>query len=535
MSYKASYEMVLQTHDKRKAERTNWDNTWDEIAYLMLPSQTGFITEFVPGEEQRWSHRFDSTAMFANETVSNHIHMSLMNPATTWLEMKFTDPEIQQSDEAKEWAQDTTKRMLSAYAISNFDGEANTLLQGLNAFGTATMDINFQFGRHGNFELIFEGTKLSNCTFDIDAQKRIDTKVTEHVFTAKQADELFDYDFEDKKEIKVIKLCRPNPDFEIDSLDPKKRDYLVQWCYNKEIIKDESAYEKPFIAVRAGKSDYEPIYGEGFGVKALCDTRAINATKRREARGHEKAIDPPLVASANAIMSDLHTEAGGVTIMRNPRDIGELPGRMNMEIINFKGEEIRDQINKTYKIDQLIVPERKGQNPATATEIQVRYEQSQRTLGAMVGRIKSEWLIPMHERVFGVMLRNGQLLPIPDELKGLETEVVFTGPLSKAQTSNDAVAGERAAQLVMGVGEIAPEATMVIDWAKMIRGIINQYGMPAEWVRSEDEVKAMQAEQQKAAQAQAEQENAMAGAQVEEQQAIATTANVEAMSQVRGI
>ncbi len=533
--YNPTYKTALDVHEKRKADRANHDRTWDEIAYLMLPSQSGFITEFVEGETSRWSHRFDSTALFANELVSNHIHMSLMNPATKWVEMRFSDPDVQATDTAKEWAQDTSKRMLSAYAASNFDGEANTLLQGLNAFGTATMDINFQFGRKGNFELIFEGTKLSHCTFDVDAQKRIDTKVTEYEFTAKQADEMFDHDFGDAKKIKVIKIVRPNSNYVVDSLNIKERSYLVEWVHRKELIKEETAYEKPFIAVRAGKADYEPIYGEGFGVKALCDARGINKAKRLESRGHEKAIDPALIVSANAVMSDLHTEAGGVTVMRNPRDIGELPGRMDMAVVNFKGEELRDQINKTYHIDQLVVPERKGQNPATATEIQVRYEQSQRTLGAMVGRIKSEWLVDMHERVFGLMLRNGQLAPIPDELRGLETEVVFNGPLAKAQTSNDAVAGERATQLVMGVGEVAPEAAMVIDWAKMIRGIIDQYGIPADWVRSEKEVQKMQAAQEKAMQEQGQREAAMENAQLGEQQALATTANVEAMSQVRGV
>ena len=531
--YRGTTQSVLQTHEKRKSDRKNWDRIFDEIAYYVLPSQTGFLTTFVPGERTRWSWRYDSTAVQANKTLANHLHMALVSPSQPWFEIRMKDAELDKIDAVREWAEDTTEKMYSAFNESNFNGQINTAFQSLCAFGTACLDVNFEANP---FRLTFMGVKLSTCTFDVDGSYQIDTKVQEYEFSAKQMVELFGTDLEtSRKKIKVLKITRPNPDYEEGSLSPKKRKYLVEWTHNKEIFKSDSAYEMPFMAFRFDQIDQDEIYGEGPALVCLSDIRTINRAKRLEMRGYEKAIDPPLIGTANGIIGDLHINAGGYTQVRNPRDIGELPGRMDINSVMVKGEELRDSIRATYKIDELLVPERKGQNPATATEIQVRYEQSQKLLGATVGRIQDELLKPMIERVFGIMSRNGRLMAPPEEIAGGDVEIMFVGPLAKSQTAGDAVSIERALQTSTAIAQIRGGVSKVIDFDKAERLLYDRYSVPASVLRSEDEVNALNQQERQAQQEQQQQQQQMGQAQVQEQQANADSAQVELLSNVRGM
>ncbi|MCP3870621.1 MAG: hypothetical protein GY703_21520 [Gammaproteobacteria bacterium] len=530
---------ALRTHESRLAGRKTWDTVWDEIAYYVLPSQTGFITDFSPGEKQRWSRRFDNTAGYANKKLANHLHMSMVSPSKDWFEVQLKDKELGSVDAVKEWLDDTNEKMYLAFAESNFNAQINTFFQIFCAFGTGCMDVNFQSKPDNPFTLLFQSVDIGVSTFDYNEWFQIDTKVEEFKMTPRQISQRFDKDFASDGsadgKIEILKVTRPNPDYEPGSLAPKKRAYLVEWCRNKKVFATETAYEQPFMVARTSEIKQDGIYGEGFALNCLSDIRSINELKRLELRAAEKAVDKPLIASPNAVMSDLHTEAGGVTIIRSPRDIGELPGGMDIQTVMYTAEDLRRSILMTYGITELDVPDRKDQNPVTATEILIRQEQAQKMLGASVGRIKDELLTPMLTRVFGLMHRNGRLLPMPEELSGADVEISFIGPLAKAQRSDDASAIARAMELSMGIAQMTGKPSKVIDYDKAERVSFDIMGVPASVIRSEDEVAQMEAEEQKAARQQAEQENQMANAQVEQQQAEAGAAQVELAQNIRGI
>jgi len=340
---------------------------------------------------------------------------------------------------------------------------------------------------------------------------------------------------ESKDSVKLTKMTYPNDNFDPKSLDPKKREYRVDWVYNKETFKSEYIYEFSYMVTRFDEIYDDMFYGEGPALLALSDIRSINTAKRLEFRGYEKAIDPPLMGAAGGIIGDLHINAGGFTQVRDPRMIGEMPGRMDINLTMVKGEELRDSIRKAYKIDELLVPERKGQNPATATEIQIRYEQMQKMLGATVGRIETELLKPLIKRVFGMMLRNGQFAELPEEVAGADFNFRYVGPLAKSQVSGDAVAIERILQAGMSVAQIDPDALMVIDTVKAMRMLADRYSTPAQVIRSEREVEQMQQAKAQAQQEQMQQEQQMGQAQADQASVEATSANVELMQNVRGM
>jgi hypothetical protein len=431
--------------------------------------------------------------------------------------------------------------MFSAFNHSNFNGQINTFFQILCAMGTSVFHADFINNARDGFSLVFQNVKLSQAVFDVNDMEKVDTVFHDVPLTPRQIKMRFDKELEtqggtlDNNRIDLIKIVMPNPKYDPESLDPMKREYICQWVHRNEVFHTDSYYELPYMCVRFDEVDQDDVYGEGPGLLALSDIRTINQAKRLELRGWEKAIDPPLLGAAGGIIGDLHIEAGGFTQVRDPRMIGEMPGRTDMQATQIKGEEVRDQIRKAYMIDQLILPERDNQNPLTAFEISKRYEQMQKALGATVGRIENELLKPLINRVFGMMLRNGQFAERPASLEeGGEIDVKYVGPLAKSQVSNDLVAIERMLQMEMAIAQVDPEALQVVDHVKAMRVAADRMNAPAEVVRSEREVEEMKAAAQAQQQQQQAAEQDMMNAQVDQASAEADMADVKLLQGLQG-
>jgi hypothetical protein len=228
----------------------------------------------------------------------------------------------------------------------------------------------------------------------------------------------------------------------------------------------------------------------------------------------------------------LNLQAGGYTQVRDTRALAPLHDQANWQAVQIKSNELRENIQAVFLIDQLILPERPN---ATATEVTIRYEMMQKVLGGTLGRLQAELLNPLVNRVFGIMARNGQLAQLPDDLESGDYEVKYTGPMAKAQTANEAMAIERMYNLLMGVGQMDPTVMDAVDLPKSILAVAAQWGVPADVLRSEDEIADIQEQRQQAAQQQQQQQNAMENAQISQEQAAAETANVEAMRNVAGV
>ena len=134
-------------------------------------------------------------------------------------------------------------------------------------------------------------------------------------------------------------------------------------------------------------------------------------------------------------------------------------------------------------------------------------------MSATLGHIKSDILNPLIERCFNMLIRDGQLPEPPQAvLEGNQAlDIIYLGPLAKAQQADEVVAIERTMMAAAQVAEVFPEALDVINAPEGIREIAMKLNAPASMINDEKEVKAIQdkrkadmAAMQEAAQRQAE-------------------------------
>lgn len=500
---------MIERHKKMVSARSNWDSLWEEIATFVLPGRQGFISKRTPGT-YRGERVFDSTAMHSNAMLASHMHSSLTNPSAPWFTMKYDDGELNRTDEAMEWLEDCTGRMGSAFSDSNFATQVSEMYQDLCAFGTGAMFVE-QATQANSFKLQFHALHLGSICIAENADGIVDTVYHQRQMTARQAAQRWpEAEKLDKiahalennpdKEFKFLHCVMPNEDYQPDNPipDPEKRQFISHWIAvdDQHILETGGYQEMPYLVPRWGKVTGD-LYGFGPGVLARADIRTINLAKRYELGAWEKTIDPPIMASATGIIGDLHLEARGLTFVRDMNSLAPLTQATQWQAVQIKSEELHQNIKSIYLIDQLNLGPQK--HNTTATEIEIRYSLMNRVLGPTLGRLQTEFLNPLIERVFGVMYRAGQFSDQPDVLSDSKIEIEYQGPLARNQRMEDAQAIERLFGLAAQWSQLDPNALDIIDVNGAMRILAERYGAPAKALKGEaevDELQAQRAEQQ---------------------------------------
>jgi len=407
--------------------------------------------------------------------------------------------------------EDSINRIYKALEESNFNSEINEVYLDLCCFGTAAMLIE-PATQDDKFN--FRTIHLSEIAIAEDVDGRIDTVYRKLKFSARQATQLWpDVDLGDA--IKHAMENKPDKEFEFvhavyprtgipetgELTKPELRPWASCWVAVKDqrMIEEGGYYENPWMVPRWSKLSGD-VYGFSPAMMARADIRTLNAAKLFEMRAWEKSIDPPTLANYNGIIGDLRLDPGGLTYVRDINGIRPFENGAQWQVSQIKSNEIVTNIRRAFFNDQLQLHE--GPN-MTATEVRARMELMQQILGPVVGRLQGELLNPLVQRIFMIMFRNGQFMDPPMELVegGNKLDVEYVSPLARAQRMEEVFAVERWFTQLMQMGQADPTVMDVIDFRTVGRMLAKRLGVPADAMKSEEEMERMQMEREQAAQA----------------------------------
>jgi hypothetical protein len=133
----------------------------------------------------------------------------------------------------------------------------------------------------------------------------------------------------------------------------------------------------------------------------------------------------------------------------------------------------------------------------TATEVIQRNEEKMRLLGPVLGRLQSELLKPLIDRVFAILLRNNMLPQAPEFLSGRDIEIEYVSPLAKAQKSTELQSIMRAVEILGSLANVAPVFDYV-NFDNLVKHLADIVGVPQKILKSQSQVNAerQQAQQQ---------------------------------------
>lgn len=250
-------------------------------------------------------------------------------------------------------------------------------------------------------------------------------------------------------------------------------------------------------------------------VVALPDARLLQSMSRVLLDAGEKAVNPPLVSTKEAIRGDVNVYAGGITWVSAEYDerLGEVlrpmtqaPGGIPLGL--EMQQDTRQMLMEAFYLNKLTLPP--AGDPMTAYETGQRVQEYIRQSLPLFEPTEQEINGGLCDKTFSLLLANnafGPLDSIPKELLGSEVMFEFESPLHDAI---DRAKGQRFIEtrdMIAAAMQLDQGAASMIDAKEALRDVLSGIGAPAKWMRSESEVleieKQVALSQQQAAQLQA--------------------------------
>ena len=529
-----TFNYIKKRCSSLESSRQTWEDHWQSILDYVMPRKAD-VTFVRSKGEKRTEVLFDSTAITANNLLAASLHGTLTSPSLPWFTLKLRDEELMNERDVQLWLEDSGRRMYDTFNETNFNTEVHELYLDLCSIGTGALFVEEANEGFEKGAIHFNTLHIAEYFIQENVNGKVDTLYRKYKLTARQAIEEFG---EENVGEKIIEASKNKPDKQfnfIHAVEPTidyeratgkagtKLPYHSCHCCveDKMIVRTGGYNEFPYLVPRWSKATGE-IFGRSPSYNALPDIKTLNKAVEIGLKAWAKAIDPPLLVQDDGVIGRVRMTPAGITVVRSDGAIKPLQIGSNWQITDMKENQLRTAIRQAYYSDQLQLQEGPQM---TATEVQVRYELMQRLLGPTLGRFQSEFLNPLIERVFGIMVRANAFMPTPEIMGNRKMDIEYVGPLARSQRMEESIAIERLYQLAMNVGQIDPAIMDNINHDEAIRMRAKLLGVPKTVLRGLDEVMEMR-------EAKAQQQAQMMQQQMAQQQAQTALTQGQAMNQL---
>lgn len=238
-------------------------------------------------------------------------------------------------------------------------------------------------------------------------------------------------------------------------------------------------------------------------VAALPDARLIQAMTNTLLEAGEKFTNPPMIATQDAIRSDIQVFAGGITWVDDSYDerLGDVLRPLNQDRggmpLGFEmAADIRQQIDDAFYLNQLRLPDTRQM---TAYEVSERMQEFVRSTLPLFGPMEKEYNGQLCEITFDIAFRSGFLgseQDIPQELRGQEVEFSFQSPIAESVNKKKGQLFLQTAEMLATAAQLDPGTRHDVDISTAFRDALKGIEVPAEWIAEEEQAfEAKQADQ----------------------------------------
>lgn len=232
-------------------------------------------------------------------------------------------------------------------------------------------------------------------------------------------------------------------------------------------------------------------------VAALPDARLIQAMTLTILEAGEKSTNPPLVATQEAIRSDIQTYAGGITWVDSEYDekLGEAIRPMNLD---YRGlphgvemlESTKKAIAEAFYLNKLTMPQTGPE--MTAYEVGQRIQQYIRQALPLFEPMEMEYNGGLCQQIFDVMKHApggfGNPMDIPKSIRGADINFIFESPLHQAIDKEKVATFNSTRELLAQAISLDPSSAAMIDVKISLRDALEGNGTPSTWIRTEEQM-----------------------------------------------
>jgi hypothetical protein len=492
----------IARYEKAKAFRENWVPLFEECYEYALPQRESFYAE--TAAQRRDDKIFDETAVVGVQEFASRLQNGIVPNFARWADLVAgSEVPPEERDSIDNDLDEVTEYVFDIIQNSNFGQEVHESFMDL-AVGTGVLAVEEGDALQ---PIVFSAIPLPHVVLDTGPDDRID-----HVFRVRRK---VSYDHLElmypKGKFDPRIMQQVGSDRTTDVLELVCRDYtrrneeaylFFAICLTTETVMYQKEMRgvgsNPYICFRWTKCAGE-VYGRGPLINALSAIKTTNLT-----------IELILENAQMAISGIYQMDDDGVI---NPDTIQLVPGSIIPKAMGSSGlqpiqsagrfdvaqlvlGDMRLNIKRALYNDMLGDPDK---TPATATEVAERMADLSRRMGSAFGRLQSELVQPVLQRVIYILKKQGRI-DVPT-VNGREVKIRATSPLSQAQSNQDISTVARFLELVGGT--FGPEMLqMLINGEEAAIYLAKKFGVPDRLIRDEEQRKQIAAMAQQMAQQQ---------------------------------
>ncbi len=525
---------LSRRYEALKNERSGWDQAWNALAELFLPTRFRADTDTTAHRDPRINGRLlNSCGVLAMRTLAAGMQGGMTSPVRPWFRLVLKGDNRAQGIGA--WLEEVTARMQMVLHQSNFYNAVHGLYADLGTFGTGLLietadesGIHFHLARPGEYVL------------DVNGRNEVDTFFRRIHMTARQIVDHFGPDVCPSAVLSAAEnrngqggVVRFNvihgvfPATDVNGRGGRMPFMSVYWLQDggRPALLSKGGFRSfPAFAPRWDINGAD-VYGRSPAMDVLPDTRMLQAMTASMRSMQHKMADPPMVADSSLKAFGVNLKPGAITfadasaVLKNG---GIQPVQQPVpQALNYTMQAIAD-VEKIVRdglyVDLFRMLLDDDRRQITATEIQARQQEKMILIGPVVERLHKELLEPLIIRTWQLMDEYNALPPMPEELAGQELDVTFESVLAQAQKLSATSAIDQSWAFVLSAAQASPEVLDVVNLDAMVKGYLERSGMPENCINADSKIEQLR-EQRARAQQQAAQ-------QAQEQQAAEQAVNM---------
>lgn len=505
---------LIQQADYLFGQRESLVSLWQEISEQFYPERADFTATRYIGTDFA-ANLTTSLPIIARRDLAN-IFSSMLRHQQWFFMGTSRDDRIDQP--GKQWLEWATKLMRNAMEdpVACFKKATTECDNDYAAFGQGVISLDIVRSQNA---LLYRNWHLRDVVWLENAYGKIDTFFRKQKIRLRNLNKLFPGKLarqltekvakEPNLEVNILHCVVPSEEYDAKLLQP----YASVWIDrdNNHVLQESGKWTTVYKAPR-----WQTISGSQYAyspavVAALPEARLIQAISLTLLEAGEMAVRPPMTTPADKIRSDLQIYAGGVTTYDAEYDerTGEIlkPIQVDKSGLSFglgMHERAAANIREAFMLNKLqMAPTDPNM---TAYQVAQLVQANILNMMPLFGPTEIEYNGGLCELTFEELSHNGAFGPpdsIPESIRGADVKFRFESPLHKAIEREKGQRFLEAKQMLAEAAALDPRSVAMVNTRTALREALEGVGTPAKWLRSEDEMKAidMAAEEQAKAQA----------------------------------
>ncbi len=493
-------QQIIKQMGQLEEIRRDYEPLWEYVIDFVCPRRynlDGTRNKGVKVGEKM----FDGTASSALDLLASGLYGYLVSPSIRWFRLRMSRYGLDDVPEVAAWLEACEEEMYWAFSRSNFYQEILEFFIDGGSIGTATLYVEPDLLDN---RIIFTSLHPGEVYIAENRYGMVDTIFRKYSLTVRKAAQEFGlealpeamraaYSSNRYREFPFLHAVFPRNDvqmyFDGKSYRPKKNDKgkpfesVTIAVDGKKIVRDKGYRVNPFTVWRWRKNT-EEVYARSPASDALVDILGMNQMERTMLTAGQMSVEPPWNVPEE-MRGKVRIRPRGINYY-SKQDKGIFPVNTGMDypIGKDREDQKRQAIRDRFHVDFFLLLSRaamEGQELRVQQIVEMQGEKAA-MLGPVIGRLATECLDPIIDRVFQIEMDAGRLPPPPEvlyEFAGQPIEVDYQGPLAQAQKRMFHTQGVlQSVSAIAPIAQLKPRVLDNVDWDVVTREILEVNGMP---------------------------------------------------------